>query len=147
LDNLSFYVHSIHWCDMHMKMSFVFFDLVVVPLCMPPWSAFFFLHVSTLWFVIPQFVQCLSIFLILLCVFAYAACLVLCGTNSTFFAFVIVIPSSNNIATSLCCYNVDNFILIVQILGYDCKPVLNTIVRKLYMVGICKPWVNFWICS
>jgi hypothetical protein len=32
------------------------------------WS-FFFLHVSTLWFVIPQFVQCLSVFPILFYVF------------------------------------------------------------------------------
>jgi hypothetical protein len=38
LDNLSFYVHSNHRCDMHMKMSFMFFDLVVSPLWLPLWS-------------------------------------------------------------------------------------------------------------
>jgi hypothetical protein len=28
-----------------------------------------------------------------------------------------------------------------------CRPVLNIIIRKLSMVGICKPWTNFWIHS
>jgi hypothetical protein len=37
LDNLSFYGHSNHKCDMHMKMSFVFFDLVMPLLWLPPW--------------------------------------------------------------------------------------------------------------
>jgi hypothetical protein len=32
-------------------------------------------------------------------------------------------------------------------LRYDYKPTLNTIVRKLSMVGTCKPWNNFWIHS
>jgi hypothetical protein len=33
---------------MHMKISFVVFDLVVLLLWLPPWSIYFFLHVSTL---------------------------------------------------------------------------------------------------
>jgi hypothetical protein len=38
LDNLSFNVHSNHKCDMHMKMSFVFFNLVVLLLWLRQWS-------------------------------------------------------------------------------------------------------------
>jgi hypothetical protein len=56
----------------------------------------------------------------------------------------IVIPFSHNIATSLCCCNVDHFIPIVTILRYVCKPTLNTVVRKSFVVGIYKPWANFW---
>ncbi len=70
----------------------------------------FFLHVSTLWFVIPQFVQCLSVFPVLLCVFAGATCLILCGIDSAFLASIIVIPFSHNITASLCCCSVDRFI-------------------------------------
>jgi hypothetical protein len=51
----------------------------------------------------------------------------------------IVMFFSHNIATYLCCCNVDCFILIVAILTYDCKPALNTVVNKLYVVGTCKP--------
>ncbi len=108
---------------------------------------FFFFHVCTLWFVVPQFVQCLSIFLILFCVFISATYLVLCGTKSALLASTIIMPFSHNIATSLCCCNVDYFILIAAILKYDYKLVLNTIVRKLSMVSTCKPWANFWIRS
>jgi uncharacterized membrane protein len=109
--------------------------------------SFFFLNVSTLWFIIPQFVQCLLVFLVLLCVFASTICLVLCGTYNAFFTSVVIMPFSHNIATSLCCCNVDYFIPIVTILKYYCKLVLNTIVRKMSMVGTCKPWASFWICS
>jgi hypothetical protein len=48
-------------------------------------------------------------------------------------------PSSHNIATSLCCCNVDCFILVVEILKYDCKPILNIIGKKLYVVSTYKP--------
>jgi hypothetical protein len=84
-------------------------------------------------------VQCLSIFLALLCVFVGATYLVLCGIDNALLAYVVVIPSSHNIVASLCCCNVDYFILVVAILKYDCKPVVNTIVRKLFMVNISKP--------
>jgi hypothetical protein len=105
--------------------------------------SFFFLHVSTLWFVIPQFVHCLSIFLVLFCVFASATYLVFYGTNNALLAFVVVIPSSHNIVASLCYCSVDRFNHVVVILRYDYKPVLNTIVKKLFVVGTYKPWANF----
>jgi len=84
-------------------------------------------------------VQFLSVFRVLLCVFVGTTCLVLCGTESAFFASQVVMPSSHNIAASLCCCNVDHFIPIVVILRYDYKPALNIIVKKLYVVGNCKP--------
>jgi hypothetical protein len=52
---------------------------------------------------------------LVLCVFTNAICLVLCGTDSALLTFAIVIPSSHNIATSLCYCNVDRFILIIII--------------------------------
>ncbi len=107
---------------------------------------FFFLHVSTLWSIIPQFVQCLLVFFILFCVFVNVACLVLCGTKSVFLAFVVVMPSSHNITTSLCC-SVDCFIPTITFLKYDCKLALNIVVRKKKLVNNCKPWTNFWIRS
>jgi hypothetical protein len=109
--------------------------------------SFFFQHVSTLWFVIPQFLQCLLVFPTLFCVFFGAACLVLYGTNNTLLISAVVIPSSHNIATSSCCCNVDHFIPAVIIIRYDYKPTLNIVVRKLSMVGTCKPLAKFWICS
>jgi hypothetical protein len=108
---------------------------------------FFFLHVSTLWFVGPKFVQCLAIFHILLCVFASVAYLVLCGIDSAFLAFVIVIHFSHNIVASLCFCNVNHFIPTIVILRYDYKPVLSRIIRKLFMIRTCKPWTNLWIYS
>ncbi len=74
--------------------------------------------------------------------FCYCNCLVLCGTKSALLASAIVIPFTHNIATSLYCCNVDHFIHVVAILRYDYKHALNIIV-----VGICKPWANFWIHS
>jgi hypothetical protein len=64
--------------------------------------------------------------------------LVLCGIENELLAFVIVMPSSHNIVASLCC-SVDHFILIVAILKYGYKLVLNTIVRKISMIGTSKP--------
>jgi len=84
-------------------------------------------------------VQCLSVVPTLFCVFVGVAYLVLCGTDSAFLASMVVIFSSNNIATSLCCYSVDRFIPIVVIMRYDYKLVLNTVVKKLFVVGTCKP--------
>jgi hypothetical protein len=107
----------------------------------------FFLHVSTLWFVIPKFVQYFSIFPILLCVFVGVAYLVFCGTKSALLAYTIVMPSSHNIVASLCCCSVDRFILAIVILRYDYNPPLNTIVKKLSLVSTCKPWASFWIYS
>jgi hypothetical protein len=108
--------------------------------------SFFFLHVFTLWFVIPQFVQCLLVFLILFCVFVSIAYLIHYGIDNAFLTFVVVIPSSHNIIASLCCSNVNHFIPAIAILRYDYKHVLNTIVKKLFVVATCKPWTNFWIC-
>jgi hypothetical protein len=71
-------------------------------------------------------------------VFNGVTCLVLYGIDNALLAFAIVMPSLHNIATSLCC-SVDRFILVVVILRYDCKPILNIIIKKLSMVGICKP--------
>jgi hypothetical protein len=84
-------------------------------------------------------VQYLLIFLILLCVFTGATCLVLYGTESALLAFEVIMPFSHNIVASLCCCSVDHFILIVVILRYDCKPTLNAIIKKKFVVGICKP--------
>jgi hypothetical protein len=42
-----------------------------------------------------------------------------------------IVMLSHNIAASLCCCSVDHFISIITIMRYDCKPILNTIVRKL----------------
>jgi hypothetical protein len=108
---------------------------------------FLFLHVSTLWFVIPQFVQYLSVFLILLCVFANATCLVLYGIENALLAYVVVMFSSHNIVASFWCCSVDRFILAIEVLRDDYKPTLNTIVRNLYLVNTCKPWASFWILS
>ncbi len=83
--------------------------------------------------------QCLSIFPIILCVFTSAACLTLSGTEYALLVSKVVMLSSHNVATSLCCYDVDHFIPVVVILRYDYKPTLNIIVRKLYVVGTSKP--------
>jgi hypothetical protein len=107
--------------------------------CVASMVCSFFLHVTTSWLVIRYFVQCLSIFLILLCVFIGVTCLVLCGIDNALLAFIVVMPFSHNIATSLCCYNVDHFILVVAILKYDCKPTLNTILKKRKVVSTYKP--------
>jgi hypothetical protein len=65
--------------------------------------------------------------------------LVFYGIDNALLVSTIVISSSHNIVASLCCSNVDHFILVVAILKYDYKLVLNTIVRKLYVVGTYKP--------
>jgi hypothetical protein len=54
-------------------------------------------------------------------------------------ASVIIMPSSHDIVASLYCCNVDYFIPPIVILKYDYKPTLNTIIKKLFMVGTCKP--------
>jgi len=126
---------------------FCVFWLVMSPLWLPPWSAFFFLHASMLWFVKPQFVQCLSVFPILLCVFTSTTCWTLYGIDSALLTFAIVIPSSHSITALLCYSSVDYFNLAIAILRYDCKLTISIIVKKLFMVGTYKPWVNFWICS
>jgi hypothetical protein len=84
-------------------------------------------------------VQCLLVFLVILCVFASTTYLILCGTDSALLDSVVVIPFSHNIAASLCCCNVDPFILVVTILRYDYKLALNTVIRKLSVVGTFKP--------
>jgi len=104
---------------------------------------FLFLDVSTLWFIIPQFVQYFLVFPILLCVIDGVACLVFYGTKSAFLASTVVMPSSHNIVASLRCCSVDHFILAVAILKYDYILALNIIIKKMYVVGTCKPWANF----
>ncbi len=59
-------------------------------------------------YMFPQFVQYLSIFPVLLCVFGGATYLVLCCTKSALLAFAIIMPSSHNITTFLCCCSVNN---------------------------------------
>jgi hypothetical protein len=83
--------------------------------------SFFFLHVSTLWLFIPQFVQYLLVFLILLCGFGDVTRLVLCGTKNVLFVSIIIIPSSHNNIASLCCCSLDRFIPKIAILKYDYK--------------------------
>ncbi len=83
--------------------------------------------------------QYLSIFHVLLCVFASVACLVFYGTENALLAFAIIMFFSHNITASLCCYNVDHLILVVANLKYDYKLALNIVVKKLFMVGTCKP--------
>jgi hypothetical protein len=61
------------------------------------------------------------------------------GIDNLLLASIVIIPSSHNIVASLCCCSIDHFILAIAILKYDYKPALNTIIRKLSMVGICKP--------
>jgi len=84
-------------------------------------------------------VQHLLVFPILLYVFGGATCLVFYGIESALLASMVVMFFSHNITTSLCCYNVNLFILGIAILRYDCKPALKTIVKKLFVVGTCKP--------
>ncbi len=72
-------------------------------------------------------------------VFGGATCFVFCGIDSAFLALAIAIPSSHNITASSCSWSVNCFIPVVAILKYDCKLILNTIVRKLSMVGTCRP--------
>ncbi len=83
--------------------------------------------------------QYLSVVPILFYAFGGVACFIFCGIESALLAFTVVIPSSHNIVTSLCCCNVDYFIPTITILKCDYKPALNTIVKKLFMVGIYKP--------
>jgi len=78
------------------------------------------------------------VFPVLLCVFAGKAYLILYGIYSAL-ASTVVIPSSHNIATSLCYCNVDHFIPAVTISRYDYKPALNIVLRKLFVVGTYKP--------
>jgi hypothetical protein len=89
-----------------------------------------FMHISTLWLLIPQFVQYLLVFHVLLCVFGGATYITLCGTEIVLLISAIVIPYSHNIVTSLCCCSVDRFIPIVAIMKCDYKPTLNIVVKK-----------------
>jgi hypothetical protein len=84
-------------------------------------------------------VQYLSVVPILFYAFGGVACFVFCGTESALLASMVVIPSSHNIVTSLSCSSVDYFIPAITILKCDCKLALNTVIKKLSMVGIYKP--------
>jgi len=61
------------------------------------------------------------------------------GIDNALLVSIVVMPFSHNIVASLFCCNVDCFILVVAILRYDYRLALNTIVRKLSMVGTCRP--------
>ncbi len=74
---------------------------------------------------------------ITLYVFAGDVCLIFYGIDNALLAFVVIMSSSHNIVTSLCCCSVDHFIPIVVILKYDCKPTLKDV------VDTCKPSANF----
>jgi hypothetical protein len=121
---------------------FVWFWLCCVTFVVATIVCSFFVHVSTLWIIIPQF-QYLLVFLVLFCVFGGATYLIFCGIESAFLVLIVVIIFSHNIVASLCCYNVDCIIHVVVILKYDYKPALNIVVIKLFVVGIYKPWTNF----
>jgi hypothetical protein len=82
-------------------------------------------------------VQCLSF--LYYSVFTGAIYLVFFGTNNALLASIVVILSSHNIIASLCCCSVDYFIPTITIMSYDYKPILNIIVKKLLIVGTCKP--------
>jgi hypothetical protein len=141
---MSFYVHSNHRCDMHMKMSFVVFYSIVLPLWLPLWcplSSFACFHIvishSTICSILVNFPY------IILCFWWWCLFNTLWYTKSAFFAFAVVMHFSHHIDAFLCYYSVDLFIRAVAIMRYDCKLALNTIAKKLSMVGICKPWANF----
>jgi hypothetical protein len=104
----------------------------VLFLWLPTWCVFFFFpcmfsHCDSSYHNLCN--TCLS--LLYYFVFISAACLVLCGIKSALLIFVIVMASSHNIVTFLCHCNVDRFILEVVVLKYDCKPTLNTTVKKI----------------
>ncbi len=61
------------------------------------------------------------------------------STKSALLDSIVVMPSSHNIATSLCCYSVEIFIPIVIIIRYDYKFILDIVVKKLSVVSTCKP--------
>jgi hypothetical protein len=83
-------------------------------------------------------VQYLLLFLILFCVFGGVTCLVLCGIENALLVLIVIMPSLGNIDAFLC-YSVDLFILAVAIIRYDYKLALNIVVKKLFVVGTCKP--------
>jgi len=60
------------------------------------------------------------------------------GIENAFLASAIIMPFPHNIVTSLCCCNVERFILAIAILKYDYILALNIIGKKMYVVGICK---------
>jgi hypothetical protein len=122
-------------------------------LCFLTWLCYFCGRHRGLFFLLPAcfhiviyhhtiYAMFVSLPCIILC-FCWYCLLILCGINNALLAFAIVIPSSHNIVASLCYCNVDRFILVIVIPRYDCKHVLNTIVKRLFVVDICKPWANF----
>jgi hypothetical protein len=128
---------------MHMKMSSMVFNSVVLPLWLSLWSPLFSFYMSP--HVIIYSTNC-AILVILLCITLYfggATYLVLCGIENVFLPFAIIIISSHNIIASLCYCNVNCCIPMVTILRYDYKFALNIIIKKLFVVGICKPRANF----
>ncbi len=121
---LCFLTWLCHLCGCHRGLPFLLSTCLHIMICHPTNCAMF---VS---------------FPCLLRVFTSTTYLILYGTYSALLIPAIDIPSSHNIVASLCC-NVDCCILIVTILRYDCKFILKTILKKLFVVGTCKPWASF----
>jgi hypothetical protein len=124
---------------MHMKMS----SMVLTLLCYLynyHYGLLFFLSTCLHIVIIHSTICAILVNLpyMLLCIFGGATYLVFCDTESAFLTSTVVIISSHNIPTSLCCYNVDCFILVVTILRYDYNSTLNIIVKKQFVVGTCK---------
>jgi hypothetical protein len=89
------------------------------------WSSFFFtLHVSTLWFILWQFVQYILVFLRTIWGYWVNIVLLLCGIDILLMAFTSKIPSSQTKVVSLCYYKV-YFFTHVATHKYDCNPNLK----------------------
>jgi len=125
--NLVNFKHSVILCPFKPHMwhayenVFVVFDSIVLPLWLPLWSITFcmFPHYDYSFHKLCNTCQSSLYYSMFY------------GIESAFLALAIVIPSSHNIVASLCCYSVECLILAITILKYDCKPTLNTIVKKV----------------
>jgi hypothetical protein len=69
--------------------------------------------------------------------------LLFCGINRLFMTSTLKIPSSQTKATSLWCYKVSFFILVIVTCKYGCNLDLKTIVKKLSIVLCWRLLANF----
>ncbi len=147
MDNLSFYVHSNHRYGTHMR-SILWFLTWLCYLCGCHCGMvilFACLHIRGRHPTICA--MFISLHYITLCFYQCYLFGTLVGIDNALLVSIVVMPSSHNIIASLCYCTIDRFILVVAILRYDYRPTLNTIVRKLSMVGTCRPWTSFWSSS
>jgi hypothetical protein len=125
---------------MHMKMFSLVFNLVVLPLWLPLWYilSFFcmFPHCDSSYHNLCNVCQ-FSLYYYVFSLVLHVWCSVVLEVHS--FASTIVMPSSHNITASLCYCSVNHFIFAIAIMRYDYKLVLNNIIKKKIVVGICKP--------